>query len=123
MHAITLVWLLGALGFVLVQGFVEWGTVFDGAAVAFAAAWFIIGLGIMGWLFTTTRRYERQLLADGTPGQATMESVRHTIEVQGIRTRYLVVWGGLAFIVLSMLVALAPNAFDVIDFAKDLLGQ
>lgn len=137
MHVIALVWMLGVLGFVLVQGFVAWGTVFDGAAVGFAAVWFIVGLGIMGSLYLSTRRHERTMLdaratvtAHDEGSAATRDSeptatdpVIRAIELQGIRSRYLVVWAGLAFAVLAMLVALGPNAFDVVDFAKDLLGQ
>ena len=137
MHVITLAWVIGVLGFVLVQGFVAWGTVFDGAAVGFAAIWFVVGLGIMGSLYLSTRRHERAIdddssMAnehDGDPGASgrsiptTIDPVIRAIELQAIRSRYLVVWAGLAFAVLAMLVALGPNAFDVVDFAKDLLGQ
>lgn len=128
MHVVTLVWLVGVLGFVLVQGFVAWGTVFDGAAVGFAAVWFVVGLAIMGSLYLTTRRHERSIVDDGHASTRddeppTVDPVIRAIELQGIRSRYLVVWAGLAFAVLAMLVALGPNAFDVIDFAKDLLGQ
>ena len=137
MHAITLAWVIGVLGFVLVQGFVAWGTVFDGAAVGFAAIWFLVGLGIMGSLYLSTRRHERAIVDDspatiqhdddpgasGSPTPTTIDPVMRAIELQGIRSRYLVVWAGVAFAVLAMLVALVPNAFDVVDFAKDLLGQ
>jgi hypothetical protein len=137
MHVTTLVWLIGVLGFVLVQGFVEWGTVFDGAAVGFAAIWFVVGLGIMGSLYLSTRRHERAIVDDsstanahgddpgasGSSAPTTVDPVIRVLELQGIRSRYLVVWAGLAFAVLAMLVALGPNAFDVVDFAKDLLGQ